>query len=83
MSKLDNIKAGQGYTTNVRNCANCASLKFDKLLPAWMLEVNQERGDDQYTAEKHGSEKNVRCGIGGFKIKKTATCNQWEAKSEK
>ena len=27
-----------------------------------------------YTLERHGEEKNFRCGIGGFAVKKTATC---------
>jgi hypothetical protein len=27
-----------------------------------------------------GEEKNLRCGIGGFAVKKMATCNEWAAK---
>ena len=27
-------------------------------------------------------EHNIRCGIGGFEIKKTATCEKWEPKNE-
>jgi hypothetical protein len=36
MSKQSEAKERQGYTTNVRNCGNCARLEFDMKPPAWM-----------------------------------------------
>ncbi len=75
MSKQSEAKAAQGYTTAVSNCGNCAHMAKDLVLPAGMLKDN-ERGLTHYTIEQHGVEKNLRCGIGGFAIKKTATCKE-------
>ena len=79
MSKQSEAKAAQGYTTAVSNCGNCAHMGKDLVLPAWMLKDNEdraERGLTPYTIEQHGVEKNFRCGIGGFAIKKTAACKE-------
>ena len=75
MSKQSEAKAAQGYTTAVSNCGSCAHMAKDLVLPAWMLKDNGS-GLPRYTIEQHGVEKNLRCGIGGFAIKKTATCKE-------
>ena len=78
MSKQEESKAAQGYTTAVKNCGNCAQLTSELALPAWMIRDNVAREAagiaPYYTLERHGEEKNFRCGIGGFAVKKTATC---------
>lgn len=79
MSKQSEAKEAQGYTTAVRNCGNCANLTSERALPAWMVRDNEERsriGMPPYPVETFGVEKNLRCGIGGFTIKKTATCTK-------
>lgn len=82
MSKQSKAKESQGYRPkpSPRTCANCAAFRSDRLLPYWMAERNREVGTKHFTLEQHGVEKNMRCGIGGFAVKKTATCNHFTAK---
>lgn len=78
MSKQSESKEAQGYTTAVRNCGNCASMTSDRVLPRWLQERNAENArigsPSHYPVEIFGEEKNIRCSIGGFAVKKTATC---------
>jgi hypothetical protein len=78
MSKQSEAKAAQGYMPNPMACANCMHLKFEMELPRWMQEENLQSpgryGDGQ------ALQKNLRCGLGGFAVKKMGTCNKWEAK---
>lgn len=90
-SKQLKAKAEQGYRTEPQNCGNCAHKTSEVKLPEWMIKRNEERAADaeagrssygrEYTVERDGIERNVRCGIGGFAVKKTATCNSWTAKA--
>lgn len=84
-SKQAEAKEAQGYTTAVKNCGNCAHMTCELALPAWMANTNADaisRGwIPEYTVERHGVEKNTSCGIGGFAIKKTATCTQHAPKA--
>lgn len=83
MSKQAEAKEAQGYTTSVRNCGNCAHMTSERGLPEWMREDNADRANRGlspcYTVEAYGIEKNLRCGIGDFAIKKTATCSKHKA----
>lgn len=76
--------AEQGYTTTPPTCAKCAHLKSELRLPAWMIVENAEARSHKltnyWTIEKHGIENNPRCGIGGFAVKKMATCSKFERK---
>lgn len=79
MSKVSEVKASQGYTEELNTCGKCAFFKFEKVLPAWMAEANANPdrmrfADGAYTVEDHGVEKNLRCDIGKFKVKKMGTC---------
>ena len=78
MSKQSEAKSAQGYTTEVRNCKSCAHLTSERVLPRWHQERNAENArtgsPSHYPVEIFGEEKNIRCGIGGFAVKKTATC---------
>ena len=49
-------------------CGNCTHMRLDLELPAWM---QKQPGvwDDKYKLEK-----NHRCGIGGFPVKKLGSC---------
>ena len=83
-SKQAEAKEAQGYTTAVRNCGNCESLTSERVLPKFLVEINEsrkERGLSLYTVEQNGVERNLRCGIGGFAIKKTATCAKHMSKA--
>lgn len=61
MSKISEIKKSQGYQESpvMPHCNNCLHFTSDK------------------EKTKYGSiqEKNIRCGKGGFAVKKLGTCN--------
>jgi len=66
MSKQSEAKLNQGYNENhiPKTCPNCA------------------RYESEFVVHKHAfgeytQEKSKRCGIGGFAVKKTATCLMW------
>lgn len=79
MSKQSEAKASQNYRPKAHNCGDCANLRSDMVLSQWMIDSNA-RGSGVYTAEKHGVEKNIRCGIGGFAVKKGGICGSHKAK---
>jgi hypothetical protein len=79
-SKAQMAKEAQGYTTELKNCGNCVHHTCTLTLPEWMR--GNARYDKDGEREKHMRESNQRCGIGGFAIKKTATCSQWAKKAE-
>jgi hypothetical protein len=72
MSKQSDAKERQMYTPKFvpMTCSNCAHMKCDMELPAWM---GKQPGvwDDKYKLEK-----NHRCGLGGFAVKKMGSCNE-------
>ncbi len=49
-------------------CGNCAHMRFDMELPFWMQQSVHKCGDE------HKQEKNHRCAIGGFPVKKLGSC---------
>lgn len=88
MSKQSEAKKQQGYRTEPNTCANCANFSFEMRPIKWMVEENKD-------CEANGrkpryniyspeclKETNLRCGIGGFAVKKNATCNQHKLKEE-
>jgi hypothetical protein len=75
MSKQSEAKAAQGYRTTQQNCGSCAHMTSERVMPTWM------RADGYAVKDEYLQEKNHRCGIGGFAIKKTATCTRWEIKA--
>lgn len=91
MSKISVKKAECGYEDKPVNkmCSNCAHFALDRVLTDWMLESNEKRDKrspqwraEEYTVEKHGVEKNMRCTRNGFAVKKMARCGDWEAGSK-
>ena len=72
MSKQSEAKERQGYEAKplAKVCANCARFNSDK------MEVKPQWGP-AYTKEN-----NLRCGLGGFAVKKTATCREWSDKED-
>jgi hypothetical protein len=59
MSKQKLAKELQGYTRETTNCGNCKHFTSTK----------------ETTKYGYVNETNLRCGIGGFAIHKTARCN--------
>lgn len=88
MSKQSKAKETQGYVTVPRGCGTCAHFRSDYVLPAWMAEHNADidsgklmlttRYDINNTS--HRQEVKLRCDIGGFAVRKTASCNLYEVK---
>lgn len=70
MSKQSEAKANQGYVAKPvpKTCMNCQHYRSD------LIDRPPTRNGVIYT-----DEKNLRCGIGGFAVKKMATCNEFIA----
>lgn len=79
MSKQSDAKTEQGYRTGPHNCGNCKHRTSEKRLPAWMERDNKSAGREVYAFERYATDSSHKCGIGGFAIKKIATCSKWEA----
>ena len=71
MSKQSKAKAEQGYQAKAvpRVCATCAWYRSD------VSELTTSYG------ARYLVEKNRRCGVGGFKVRKKAVCNRWQDKA--
>jgi hypothetical protein len=70
MSKQSDAKAIQNYSEKpfVKTCSNCRHFRSD------LFTI------DGGFYPSFQQEKNLRCNLGGFKVKKTALCDAWEAK---
>jgi hypothetical protein len=68
MSKQSEAKESQGYTRTLKMCSNCAWYESD-LTPV-----------ENWAGQVYHDEKNIRCGLGGFKVHKTATCSRHKEK---
>lgn len=68
MSKQSEAKAAQNYRRELDKCEGCAHFQkeFEEYPDYW---------DKSKTWTK---DKNLRCGIGGFKVHKTAVCDRFE-----
>lgn len=83
MSKPSEAKTAQGYVDKPvpHTCGACKNFAFDIQLPAWMAQRNAETPDrPRWHIRDYGQENNKRCVLGGFAVKKTATCTLWLAK---
>lgn len=63
-SKQEQAKQDQGYTKELKKCSNCKHFEFE-------VEVHRFGFEEK---------KKLRCGIGGFKVMKSAVCGLWEQK---
>lgn len=68
MSKQSDAKASQHYIQKPTPaaCGNCHNFRS-----------SVEYIDNNWTKMSYRKESNLRCGIGGFKVTKTATCREW------
>ena len=71
MSKQSEAKARQGYD--------------EKPIPSVCSRCEHFRSDDTVMLDYGGwiKESNLRCAIGGFAVRKTATCKEWRLKAAK
>ena len=86
MIKQSIAKAAQGYEPKPvsSTCGNCANFTSELRLSAYCIHKNAKdvaRGmKPAFTVENYGQERNLRCALGGFAVKKTATCRQFVLK---
>lgn len=69
MSKQSDAKEAQNYRRELDKCESCMYFRLD------VIEEKSKWSDQVYRTEK-----NLRCGIGGFKVHKTAVCDRFERK---
>ena len=71
MSKQSEAKMKQGYVAKAvpRICSTCKQFTFDHV---------QMAPPSIYRKEGWWVDKNLRCSIGGFAVKKTGTCDLYE-----
>lgn len=66
-------KIAQGYRDKPNTCSNCRHFQKD------VVQKEYKAWDGLRTWEE---DKNLRCGLGGFKVKKTTTCDKHELTAE-
>jgi hypothetical protein len=68
MSKQSEARAAQNWRKEPDTCARCAHFRFD-------VETYPDYWDKNKTWTR---DKNLRCGIGGFKTGKSNLCDRFE-----
>lgn len=75
MSAQSKAKESQGYVPKAvpSVCSNCRYFQAD------YVDVNEKfhKGDATSLIRPFFEHRNMRCGIGGFAIKKMGVCNSW------
>lgn len=71
MSKISEAKERQGYVEKAvpQTCVNCKSFTFDSIDKEFFSGVS---------ITKWKEDKNLRCIVGGFAVKKMATCDLFQ-----
>ena len=74
MSKQSEVKQRQGYQDKPekRQCSVCQHYRSTKI----------EHPASTMFLIAWTEEKDIHCGLGGFKVKKTAICNQYQPQKE-
>ena len=74
MSRQSEAKEAQGYVAKAipQTCVNCCHFESEMV-----------KRESRWMDTKWNEEKNLRCGIGRFAVKKMGTCNEWAGKVEK
>jgi len=82
MSQQSDAKKAQDYVDKHQPgvCGRCVHMTRESVLPAWMAEQNKVVSD-KWNVATYGVEKNRRCTIGGFAVKKMGSCNRFKATS--
>ena len=91
MTRIEQAKGEQGYVDKIDpdTCGNCQHFTSDKVAPAWMIKENEKYKKDgkiplynQEQLDINASERNMRCGIGGFVVKKAGCCGRHQRKEQ-
>ena len=69
-SKTQETKAAQGYTKKPQQCNNCKHYKS---------EMMHTPASTEHWRGAYSTEKNKRCGIGGFAVQSSASCRLYYA----
>lgn len=86
-STAEAAKEAQGFVRKPEpsTCANCKNFTGKKILASWMIKQNEADKAagkrEYYKLANHGKEGELRCGIGGFAVGKSSTCNLFERKT--
>lgn len=87
MSNQSEAKQAQGYCAKGPTCATCAHFTSKFVQISWLVESNEDRIAQGFeplydlALRENQKETNMRCGLGGFAVKKTACCSVWEGKA--
>lgn len=68
--------AAQRYRVKREVCATCAHFLFRREPADWAVKLYP---DDPARQQANLVFKGLRCGLGGFPVKKTATCDKWSS----
>lgn len=73
MSRLNAAKIAQGYVQKAepRTCVSCKNFTCDRI---------QTHAATSWAPNGFYEDKNLRCVLGGFAVKKMGTCDEWERK---
>ena len=77
ISKVEQKKQAQGYVAkyDAPICGNCPNMTSEEEFPAWVKKQHPDLSDgDLFQKGYLKYETNVRCGIGGFAVKKQGSC---------
>lgn len=84
MSKVGQAKDEQGYVDRGPTCGKCAMFESKFVLPAWIQEAEVRKAEQgilpSIWSDSYRIEKNLRCGLGGFKVKKMGCCDSFTVK---
>ena len=75
-TKFDQLKDAVNYRTTHNMCGSCKHYASEMLAPAWM----KNAGYSESYLQKVAQEKDMRCTLHNFAVKKTAVCDSFEAK---
>lgn len=84
MSKQSQAREEQSYRHEGPRCGTCRHFTSDSVPIKWMVECNDEfvnagrPAPYDLTLSCNQKEGNLRCGVGGFAVKKNAHCQRWE-----
>lgn len=80
LSKVAQVKLQVGYQekTTPRQCGTCEHFKSTFEYPSWVMQDYQKVNFDNQGYAKN--EKNMKCGLMDFTVKKMGLCDHYEPK---
>lgn len=88
MSKQSEAREEQGYKHKGPRCGTCRHFTSDSIPIPWMVKMNDEFVNAgrpvpyDLTLPANQNERNLRCMIGGFAVKKNGHCKRYEDENE-